>query len=108
MSRRRAVDRRTKNEGPMRRLSGLAALLALVIVAGSAQAPFAARVVASGLASPWEIVWGPDGKLWVSERTARRVVRVDPASGAITPAVTIDDSYDPGTTWHEGLLGLAL
>jgi PQQ-dependent dehydrogenase (s-GDH family) len=76
--------------------------------AGSSGEPFTSRVVASGLESPWEIVSGPDGKLWISERTARRIVRVDPASGEITPAVTIDDSYDPGRTWHEGLMGLAL
>ncbi len=93
----------------MRALAALPALVVLLAqAAGTAQTPFTMRVVASGLSSPWEIVWGPDGKLWVSERTARRVVRVDPASGAITPAASIDESYDPGTTWHEGLLGLAL
>ena len=33
---------------------------------------------------------------------------VDPASGTVTPAVTIDESYDPGRAWHEGVMGLAL
>lgn len=76
----------------------------------SAQTPstFSSRVVATGLKSPWEIVWGPDGHLWVTERIGRRVVRVNPATGAVTPAATIDESYDPGRAWHEGLLGLAL
>ena len=65
-------------------------------------------MVASGLSAPWEIVWGPDDHLWVTERTGRRVVRVNPATGAVTPAITIDESYDPGDSWHEGVLGLAL
>ncbi len=82
--------------------------LACASLTGSAQSPFASRVVASGLGSPWEIVWGPDAHLWVTERTARRIVRVDPRTGAIALAATIDESYDPGLAWHEGLMGLAL
>ena len=54
------------------------------------------------------MTWGPDARLWVTERTARRVVRIDPATGAVTPAVSIDESYDPGRAWHEGVMGLAL
>jgi glucose/arabinose dehydrogenase len=93
----------------MCRLSILvSAAVACVSIAISGQSSFSSRVVATGLGSPWEIVWGPDGKLWVTERTARRVVRVDPATGAITPALTVDESYDPGMAWHEGLMGLAL
>ena len=84
------------------------AALVLMHVTGSAQSTFTSRVVATGLGGPWEITWGPDGQLWISERLARRVIRVNPATGAMTPAVTIDESYDPGQTWHEGLLGLAL
>ena len=40
-----------------------------------ARAPerFTMRVVASGFASPWEIAWGPDGQLWVTERESFRV-----------------------------------
>ena len=37
---------------------------------------FTSRVVTSGLESPWEITWGPDGFLWVTERVGKRVVRV--------------------------------
>ena len=76
---------------------------------GSAQAPFSMRVVASGLKAPWEVMVGPDDQLWVTERTGRRVIRVNPATGAITPALDLtSESYDPGESWHEGLLGLAL
>jgi PQQ-dependent dehydrogenase (s-GDH family) len=77
-------------------------------LATSAQQPFSFRVVASGLNGPWEIVWGPDDHLWVTERLARRIIRVNPATGAVTPAAVIEESYDPGASWHEGVLGLAL
>ena len=88
-------------------------LLALVHVllqaSNSAQPAFSFRVVASGLGAPWEVVLGPDDQLWVTERTGRRVVRVNPASGTIRPALDLtSESYDPGESWHEGVLGLAL
>jgi len=77
---------------------------------GLAQPAFSTRVVASGLRAPWEIVVGPDDQLWVTERTGRRVIRVNPATGVVTPALSLSiaDSYDPGASWHEGALGLAL
>ena len=87
----------------------LTAVLAhVVLLTVSAQTPFTFRVVTSGLNMPWEVVWGPDNQLWITERTGRRVVRVNPESGATTPLVSVADSYDPGESWHEGVLGLAL
>src|SRR6187399_387644 len=50
---------------------------------------FTTRVVASGFEDPWEVTWGPDGFLWITERTGKRVVRVDPASGSRKVAVSI-------------------
>src|SRR5688572_5681474 len=92
----------------IRSLAVIAALAQVALQTVAAQPSFSSRVVASGLSAPWEIVWGPDNQLWITERTGRRVIRVNPATGAVTPAVTIDESYDPGASWHEGLLGLAL
>lgn len=67
---------------------------------------FQKRVVVSGLAGPWEITWGPDGKIWTTERTGKRVTRIDPASGALKVAVTIEEVIAPGG--QDGLLGMAL
>ena len=92
----------------IRRLALIVALGHVVFQTVAAQPSFTFRVVASGLNMPWEIVVGPDDQLWLTERTGRRVVRVNPATGAVTPALTVDDSYDPGQSWHEGVLGLAL
>ena len=86
----------------------VAAVPLLLHATGLAQSPFSFRVVASGLSAPWEVLWGPDAHLWVTERTGRRLIRVNPATGTVTPAATIDESYDPGESWHEGLLGVAL
>src|SRR6187549_1332481 len=42
---------------------------------------FAKRLLVDSLSSPWEISWGPDGWLWVTERTGKRVVRIRPSDG---------------------------
>ncbi|MBI4520307.1 MAG: PQQ-dependent sugar dehydrogenase [Gemmatimonadetes bacterium] len=70
------------------------------------QEPFSRRVVASGLAHPWEIAWGPDGHFWVTERSGKRVTRVNPADGTATPLVTIAEVHQ--SIAQDGLLGLAL
>jgi PQQ-dependent dehydrogenase (s-GDH family) len=63
-------------------------------------------VVATGLDAPWELAWGPDGRLWVTERRGRRVVRVNPADGARVTAVEIPEVHQ--SIGQDGLLGLAL
>ena len=72
-----------------------------------ARAPerFTMRVVASGFAAPWEIAWGPDGQLWVTEREAFRVVQVNPADGMRRVLLTIHEVHRSVT--QDGLLGLA-
>jgi len=67
---------------------------------------FTTRVVAGALGNPWEITWGPDGHLWVTERSAFRVTRINPADGSKHVALTLDDAYT--SVDQDGLLGLAL
>jgi PQQ-dependent dehydrogenase (s-GDH family) len=64
------------------------------------------RVVAAGLESPWEITWGPDAYLWVTERTGRRVVRVNPVDGSKEVLLTLPEVYQ--NVLQDGLLGLTL
>jgi len=68
--------------------------------------PFASRVVTTGLSGPWELTWGPDGFLWVTERVGKRVVRINPTTGSRTVAVAIDEVNQ--TLAQDGLLGMAL
>jgi PQQ-dependent dehydrogenase (s-GDH family) len=67
---------------------------------------FTMRVVASGLENPWEVTWGPDGKLWVTERTALRITRVDPVTGERQVLARLDGVAK--ATGPGGVLGLAL
>lgn len=67
--------------------------------------PFAFRVLATGLADPWEIAWGPDGFLWVTEKLAKKVTRVSPSDGSKATAITIADVY--ASESQDGLLGMA-
>ena len=100
----------------MKRFHGAAiAYLCLVAMAAAQDGPesairgtkrFQKSVVVSGLAGPWEITWGPDGMLWTTERTGKRITRVNPANGERKVAVTIDEISAPGG--QDGLLGMAL
>ncbi len=67
---------------------------------------FTSRVVATNLGNPWEVTWGPDGQLWITERTAFKVTRVNPADGSRTTALTLGDVYQSSV--QDGLMGMAL
>jgi PQQ-dependent dehydrogenase (s-GDH family) len=98
----------------------IAALLVFLLlqVAADAQtttASFKQRVIIQGLEDPWEIVYGPDQQLWITEAKGYRVSRIDPATGR--KQVLLDVSSDryfgqPGqqkNNWPQGgLMGLAL
>lgn len=73
-------------------------------VAGTKQ--FEMKVLADGFEAPWEITWGPDGWLWLTERTGGKITRVNPADGSTQVAIDIEEVSAPGG--QDGLLGLAL
>ena len=52
------------------------------------QESFEMRVVADGFEDPWEVTWGPDDYLWITERTGKRVVRVNPEDGSRSVAAS--------------------
>ncbi len=62
------------------------------------------KILVANLTYPWELVWGADGKIWMTERGGK-VSRVDPATGKVTPVLTIAEVTSQG---EGGLLGLAL
>lgn len=61
-------------------------------------------VIVAGLAQPWEIIYGPDEQLWITER-AGKISRVNPLTKQITPLLTINDVVSIG---EGGLLGMVL
>jgi glucose/arabinose dehydrogenase len=46
-----------------------------------------AKVLVSNLSNPWEILWGPDDFIWITEKKGR-ISRVNPATGEVTPMFT--------------------
>ncbi len=67
--------------------------------------PFICQVLTEGLDFPWEMLWGPDNKLWISERHGLRKIKVDPETGEKKTFATLPEAY-PGPQ-HEGILGMA-
>lgn len=60
------------------------------------------RTVKSGLNYPWEILWGKDDHLWITERGGK-ISKLDPKTGATLFSATISDVSDQG---EGGLLGM--
>lgn len=73
----------------------------------SKRSSFDRRVVATGLGDPYEIAWGPDGHLWVTEKSGLKVTRVNPRTGAKTTALQVREAIHTEGT-QDGVLGLAL
>ena len=63
-----------------------------------------ATVLTEGLSFPWEILWGPDDHIWMTERGGR-ISRVNPATGKLTALLQVPDVRSRG---EGGLLGMAL
>jgi len=61
-------------------------------------------VLVSGLNFPWEIVWGPDNFIWMTERGGK-ISRINPSTGEVIPLLTIADAVSNG---EGGMLGMAL
>ena len=58
--------------------------------------------VATGLRTIWDMVWAPDGEMWVTERGGR-VSRIDVSTGRVTPVGEIE-VFERG---ESGLMGMA-
>lgn len=60
------------------------------------------ETVAANLDTPWDLAWGPDGRIWVSERGGT-ISRIDPATGAVTKAGELEVTERS----ESGLMGIA-
>ncbi len=81
---------------------------------------FTERIVSSHLSDPWEVTYGSDGYLWITEAKAYLVSRIDPATGKKTVLLDVSTQrqfprYDKmkeaagGKPWPQGgLMGMAL
>ena len=62
------------------------------------------NTIATDLDTPWEILWGPDDKIWITEREGI-VSRIDPESGNKEVLLIIDEVVQHS---EDGLLGMVL
>ncbi|KAA3436429.1 PQQ-dependent sugar dehydrogenase [Rufibacter hautae] len=82
---------------------------------------FTVRVVKDKLSDPWEVTYGPDNYLWITEAKGYKVSRLNPTTGAQTVLLDltperkfprydkVSDSIDGGKPWPQGgLMGMAL
>ena len=63
------------------------------------------NTIATDLDTPWEILWGPDDMIWITEREGR-VSRIDPETGNKEVLLEITDIVDEGS--ENGMLGMVL
>ncbi|WP_134091262.1 PQQ-dependent sugar dehydrogenase [Olivibacter sp. XZL3] len=79
---------------------------------------FDRRILAKNLADPWEVSYGPDDHLWVTESKGYRILRIDPETGKQAVVLDLNSErefprYDTlktaGKPWPQGgLMGMAL
>ena len=69
-----------------------------------AESTLKSKVLASNLSYPWEILWGPDNMIWMTERNGR-ISKVNPTTGQVTPLITVADVRSRG---EGGMLGMVL
>jgi PQQ-dependent dehydrogenase (s-GDH family) len=76
--------------------------------------PFSVRTVNAGyqLNSAWELTYGPDDSLWVTENSSYLVDRINPQTGGKTQLIDLSSKRDFTTSlsnWPQGgLMGLVL
>lgn len=61
----------------------------------------------TGIQIPWEILWGQDDFIWVTERRGK-VLRVDPATGSYTEVLSMTSTIPNNGSGEPGMLGMVL
>lgn len=61
----------------------------------------------TGVQVPWEILWGPDDHIWVTERRGK-VLRVDPETGNFTEVLNMTSTIPYNGGGEPGMLGMAM
>jgi glucose/arabinose dehydrogenase len=66
---------------------------------------FSVNVIARNLSAPLNLLYGPDDVLWITERTGKDIVRIDPTNGAKLSAMPIPNVNQ--SKGQDGVLGMA-
>ena len=79
-------------------------LTTFAVGSGAGAATVTASALSAGLSHVWELTWGPDNFIWMTERGGR-ISRVNPRTGQVLPLLTVPDVTPTG---ESGLLGMVL
>ena len=82
-------------------------LVVTTLTGGSAIESFTMRTVIANQRMPHDLVYGPDGNIWFTERFAGKVSFVNPATGVKTTVLSLGAAM-VRTGGQDGLMGLAL
>lgn len=77
------------------------------LIPGNASETFTVRTVIANQRMPHDLVYGPDGNIWYTERFAGKVSFVNPVTGVKTTVLTLG-SLMVRAGGQDGLMGLAL
>ncbi len=76
---------------------------------GQSQLPmqngFSVRILATNFSAPHNILYGPDGALWITERLGKNITRVDPSNGSKLSTMEVPDVWQ--SEGQDGLMGMA-
>ncbi|MDQ4101674.1 MAG: PQQ-dependent sugar dehydrogenase [Thermoproteota archaeon] len=68
------------------------------------QEGFSTRVLATNFSAPHNILYGPDGALWITERVGKNITRIDPITGDRLSVMPVPNVHQSGG--QDGLLGM--
>ena len=69
------------------------------------QEGFSVNVLAANLSQPHNILYGPDNALWITERFAKNITRIDPSSGLELNSMPVPNVHQ--SEGQDGLMGMA-
>ncbi len=99
----------------LKKISGVVIFTLFIFYYANGQnEPFSVRVVNNSyqVNSAWELTYGPDDSLWITENSSYLVDRINPQTGGKTLLIDLSSNRDFSTSlsnWPQGgLMGLAL
>lgn len=82
-------------------------IVALLSLQEGADAQLTTRVIRDSLFIPWELQYGPDNRIWFTQKNGY-ICRLDPASAVIDTLYYEPNTYIQGSTGEGGMLGMVL
>jgi glucose/arabinose dehydrogenase len=68
------------------------------------QEGFSVQVLATNFSAPYNILYGPDGALWITERVGKNITRIDPNTGDRLSSIPVPDVWQSAP--QDGLMGM--